>query len=303
MPEPAHVPVMVQQVADWLVIRPEGTYWDATVGAAGHTRVILERLAEGGRMFGSDRDARSLELASTALTGAPVTLVPARFTELEDAWQRLGAGPIDGILFDFGVGSFQLDDGERGISFEIDGPLDMRMGRSDETAGDRLNRVSEQDLVDVLRTFGEERHARAIARSIIGKRPVESTSQLRDAIASVANPRYLNKTLARVFQAIRIWVNEELDEIRAGLAATQKFLAPGGRIVTIAYHSLEDRIAKQFFRDASADCLCPDGIPMCVCDHSAWLRTLTRKPMVPDAAEVAHNRRARSAKMRVAERL
>lgn len=303
MSEPAHVPVMVQQVADWLVIRPNGVYWDATVGAAGHTRVIFERLAEGGRMFGSDRDAESLKMASTALTGAPVTLISARFSEICEAWIHVKTGPIDGILFDFGVASFQLDCGERGISFERDGPLDMRMGRSEETAGDRLNRVSERDLVDVLKTFGEERHAKAIARSIIGKRPMETTGQLRDAVAAVANARYLNKTLARVFQALRIWVNDELEEIRAGLAATQELLAPGGRIVTIAYHSLEDRIVKQFFRDASKDCICPDGLPMCVCGHTAWLRTLTRRPIVPDAAEIHDNRRARSAKMRVAERI
>jgi 16S rRNA (cytosine1402-N4)-methyltransferase len=303
MPEPAHVPVMAQRVCDWLVTDPRGTYWDATVGAAGHARVVIERLTEGGKLFGSDRDPKALALARTALTEAPVTLVPARFSELKDVWRNLKVEKLSGILFDFGVGSFQLADGARGIAFELDGPLDMRLDLRSEPLMDRLNRTSALELEEVIRTYGEERQARSIARAIVRRQPLETTAELRDAVQTASSPRFRQKTMARVFQALRIWVNEELHEIEAGLLAMKEMLAAGGRIVAISYHSLEDRRVKQFFRDESRDCLCPPELPACRCGHTAWLRRLTPRPEVAEPEEIAANRRARSAKMRVAERL
>ena len=239
--EPAHVPVMAQRVCDWLVTDPRGTYWDATVGAAGHARVVLERLTEGGKLFGSDRDPKALALARAALTEASVTLIPARFSELKDVWRKLEVGKLNGILFDFGIGSFQLADGARGIAFELDGPLDMRLDDRSEPLVDRLNRASQRDIEDVIRTYGEERQARSIARAIVGRQPLGTVAELRDAVQTAASPRYRQKTMARVFQALRIWVNDELREIEAGLHAVQDVLAAQGRIVAISYHSLEDR--------------------------------------------------------------
>jgi 16S rRNA (cytosine1402-N4)-methyltransferase len=303
MSEPAHVPVLAERVAFWLVTDPAGVYWDATVGAAGHARRITEQLTEGGKLFGSDRDPNALRLASAALTTASVTLVRARFSELGETWRQLEVRRLDGILFDFGIGSFQIEDAERGISFEQDGPLDMRMDPDARPLSDWLNRATDREIEQAIRHLGEEPRARAIAREIVRRRPLGSTQDLRAAILAATRSPHAIRTLARVFQAFRIKVNAELEEIRAGLEATHEVLAPGGRLVAISYHSLEDRIVKEFFRRESRDCICPPDAPICACDHRAWLRTLTRKPEVPDPGEVAVNRRARSAKLRVAERI
>lgn len=301
MPTPAHVPVMAERVITWLVTDPAGRYWDATVGAAGHASKIADRLTEGGELIGSDRDSNALNLANAALTGVTATLVQAKFSQLVEVWKRLEVGKLNGILFDFGIGSFQLDDPERGISFELDGPLDMRMGGTDEPLSRWLNRAAEAEIADVIYRFGEERSSRRIARAIAAARPLERTGELRAAVESVTPARHRTKTLARVFQAFRIRSNDELEEIRTGLAGTREMLAAGGRIVTIAYHSLEDRIVKQFFRRESTDCVCPPELPACVCGHRAWLKVLTRKAESPSESEIAHNSRARSARLRVAE--
>jgi len=302
MAEPAHVPVMAERAADWLVTDPSGVYWDATVGAAGHAGVIAERLTEGGKLFGSDRDPKALDLATAALTAAPVTLVQARFSQLQEVWRQTQVKQLNGILFDFGVGSFQIDSAERGLSFDRDGPLDMRMDPDASPLSDWLNSADVSEIAEVLRRFGEERRARPIARQIERRRPLASTGELREAVRKAVPPKGVAATLARVFQAFRILVNGELDEIHAGLAATGTVLARGGRIVAISYHSLEDRVVKNFFRRESRDCVCPDDVPACICRHRAWLRVLTRRPEVPDPDEIGGNRRARSAKLRVAER-
>jgi 16S rRNA (cytosine1402-N4)-methyltransferase len=301
MSKPAHEPVMADRVATWLVTDPMGVYWDATVGVAGHARVIVDRLSEGGKLIGSDRDPLALDLASAALTDAAVTLVPARFSELEQVWRELGVGRLSGILFDFGIGSFQIDDPQRGIAFDRDGPLDMRMDPAGPSLVNWLNHAKEREMADAIFRWGEERQARSIARAIVGRRPLNTTFELRDAILSVA-PRHRTKSVARVFQAFRIWVNDELGEIGHALNALKVMLAVGGRVATLSYHSLEDRAVKQFVRTAASECICPPRAPQCTCNHTAWLKPLTRRPEVPGEDEVRGNSRARSAKLRVAER-
>jgi 16S rRNA (cytosine1402-N4)-methyltransferase len=300
---PAHEPVLTNRVVHWLVNDPRGVYWDATVGAAGHALAIVEQLTEEGRLFGSDRDPRALTLASAALTGAPATLVAARFSELEEVWRTQGVGKLSGVLFDLGIGSFQVDDAERGLAFDQDGPLDMRLGEGGQPVSRWLNRAQEKEIARVLREYGEERRAWPLARAIAGSRPLTRTAELREAVASVTSVPQRVKTLARVFQALRIFINDELNELRSGLLAMRALLKPGGRVVVIAYHSLEDRIVKHFFREASRSCICPPAQPVCTCRHVPWLAVLTRKAETPGAEEILRNRRSRSAKLRVAERL
>jgi 16S rRNA (cytosine1402-N4)-methyltransferase len=303
MNTPAHKPVLTDRVVHWLVTDPRGVYWDATVGAAGHALALAERLTEGGKLFGSDRDPMALTLASAALTGAPVTLVAARFSQLEHVWRTQGAGTLNGILFDLGLGSFQIDDAARGISFDQDGPLDMRMDRQGRPLSHWLNQAQEKEIARVLFEYGEERRARPLARAIAHRRPLSTTGELHEAVSSVTAPPHRAKTLARVFQAFRILVNDELQELQAALSALGAMLAPGGRAVFIAYHSLEDRMVKHYFRDAARDCLCPPRQPVCTCRHTAWLKVLTRRAETPGPEEIEVNRRARSAKLRAAERI
>jgi len=294
---------MAKRAAEWLITDPGGVYWDATVGAAGHAREIAGRLTKAGKLFGSDRDPGALVLAGSRLAGAPVTLVKARFSELTDVWHDLNVSQLNGVLFDFGIGSFQLDDPGRGLSFEQEGPLDMRLGPDAEPVSAWLNRAPESEIAAVIAELGEERRARGVARAIVNARPLTTTRQLRDVIARATPPAGRTKSLARVFQALRIRTNDELTEIEKGLWALQELLAPGGRVVAISYHSLEDRRVKHFFRQESRDCHCPAEFPECRCGHRAWLKVLTRHAEVPDESEKSANPRARSARLRAAERL
>lgn len=294
---------MAKRAAEWLITDPGGVYWDATVGAAGHAREIAGRLSKAGKLFGSDRDPHALRLAESVLAGTPVTLVRARFSELPAVWRDLEAGALNGVLFDFGIGSFQLDDPTRGLSFDLDGPLDMRMGPDGEPVATWLDRAPEQEIARIIADFGEERRARGVARAIVNARPLTTTRQLRDVIARATPPAGRTKSLARIFQALRIQTNEELTEIEQGLGAMRELLAPGGRVVAISYHSLEDRRVKHFFRDEARDCHCPPAFPECRCGHRAWLKVLTRHAEVPDESEITANPRARSARLRAAERL
>jgi 16S rRNA (cytosine1402-N4)-methyltransferase len=294
---------MANEAAGWLITNRDGVYWDATVGAAGHAREIISRLDDRGRLVVSDRDPGALELARSALAGQNVVAVLARFSELEREWREAGVGPVSGVLFDFGIGSFQLDAAERGLSFDLEGPLDMRLGPGGEPVRVWLNHAPEHEIASVIADLGEERRARPIARAIVQARPLATTTDLRRAITAATPPAGRTKTLARVFQAFRIRTNDELSEIDSGLAAMRTMLAPGGRVVAISYHSLEDRRVKQFFRQESRDCLCPADCPECRCGHRAWLSVLTRHAEVPGDEEVRVNPRSRSARLRAAERI
>ncbi len=306
---PYHRPVLVEEVVGLLVVESGGVYVDATLGGGGHAEAILRSLSPQGRVVGVDRDPEAIAYAADRLAAfrERFTAVQARFSELREALAAQGIDSVSGILFDLGVSSHQLDTPSRGFSFDKPGPLDFRMdSRSPLTAADVVNTWSERDLAEVLWKYGEERRSRKIARAIVTarqRRRLETTADLVDVVRSVTPAPHRAKTLARVFQAIRIVVNEELDELEKGLAVALDLLKPGGRLVVIAYHSLEDRIVKQFFKREEPHCICPPEQPVCTCGRPGRLRILTRKPVVASDEEVRQNPRARSARLRAAEKL
>lgn len=265
-----------------------GVYVDGTVGGGGHAEAICRVLSASGRVIGFDQDEYALEFAGSRLItfGQQVTLVRSNFGTMVEQLRTLGISRVHGILLDLGVSSHQLDRAELGFSYRSDGLVDMRMDRRQQLTGrEVLNSYREEDLQRVIREFGEERYARRIARAIVNRRPIESTHQLRDAIGSAVGGRYLTKTLSRVFQAVRIEVNNELAVLEAVLPDVVSLLVDGGRVVVISYHSLEDRIVKNFFRS-----------------NRDTLNVLTKKPMIASQEETSHNPRSRSAKLRAAER-
>ncbi len=282
---------------------------DCTLGQAGHARQILERITPGGRLLGIDRDPHAVEAARVALAqyGSSAVTVQGRFSELGSISAENGFDQADLVLFDFGLSSNQIDDPERGFSFRADGPLDMRMDpAAPVTAASIVNESDVREIERILREYGEERWARRIAQFIVARRPLRTTRDLAQAVEAAipkaAWPRDINVS-TRTFQGLRIAVNDELGEIEAGLRAALTTLKPGGRMATISFHSLEDRLVKSFFNVESTDCICPPQQPVCTCGHRATLRTVTRRPVRPSEAEVAANPRARSARLRVAEKV
>jgi 16S rRNA (cytosine1402-N4)-methyltransferase len=289
-----HTPVLAEEAVRWLRIDPEGTYVDATVGLGGHAREIARQLTTG-RLIGIDRDARALEIARKRLAEYEkrVTLVQADFSSIDEVVSGLGAGPVHGVLADLGVSSLQLDTAERGFSFRLGGPLDMRMDSDSEeaiTAADIVNQTAERELADLLYQYGEERDSRRIARTIVRARPIRSTTHLATVVAGARTSRGRQKLhpATKTFLALRIAVNRELEALGQFLNRVPATLAPGGRWVVLSYHSLEDRLVKQKFQQLSREGVCA---------------VLTRKVERPADAEIAANPRARSAKMRVAEKL
>jgi 16S rRNA (cytosine1402-N4)-methyltransferase len=279
------------------------------VGQAGHARQILERITPGGRLLGIDRDPNAVDAARVALAqyGTQVVIVQGRFSELGSISAQNGFDQADLVLFDFGLSSNQIDDPERGFSFQSEGPLDMRMDpAAPVTAATIVNKSDVRELERIIREYGEERWARRVAQFIVARRPLRTTRDLAEvieaAIPRAAWPRDINVS-TRTFQGLRIAVNDELGEIEAGLRAALMTLKPGGRMATISFHSLEDRLVKSFFNVESKDCICPPQQPVCTCGHRATLRTVTRKPVRPSEEEVTANPRARSSRLRVAEKL
>jgi 16S rRNA (cytosine1402-N4)-methyltransferase len=279
------------------------------LGQAGHARQILERITPGGRLLGIDRDPAAVQAGLVALASfePAVVLVQGRFSDLVDIAQKAGFDPADLVLFDFGISSTQLDAPERGFSFRGEGPLDMRMDPGAELSAERIvNHFDAAEIERILRTYGEERWARRIAQFIVARRPLRTTRDLAQAVEAAiprkAWPRDIH-VATRTFQGVRIAVNDELGEIEAGLKAALSILKPGGRMATISFHSLEDRMVKSFFNVESKDCICPPQQPVCTCGHRATLQIVTRRPVRPSEAEVAANPRARSARLRVAQKL
>lgn len=302
----AHTTVLRTPTVDLLVTAPDGIYIDGTAGGGGHTAEILGRLGLGGRVIAFDADIRAIDVCRARFgdeVGARVVLVNRNFREL-GAWLREEKiSAVNGVLLDLGVSSFQFD-ANVGFSYRSDSPLDMRFHRSQSvSAADIVNGYSADDLARVLREYGEEPMAWRITQEIIRRRPLTTTFDLRDAVTAVAPEQLLAKRLARVFQALRIEVNDELGALKIVLQDAVAALARGGRIAVIAYHSLEDRIVKDLFRYEALTCICPPELPVCSCGKEARLRVLTRKAVVPAEAEVSLNPRARSAKLRVAERI
>lgn len=320
---PPHIPVLVEEVLDALRVddRPDGRFVDGTLGAGGHAAALLAAAPQA-RLLGLDRDPVALALAQERL--APyrerVTICHASYEQigtLVSRWMNdqmgecAGTGPpasVDGILFDLGISSMQVDDPARGFAFRENGPLDMRFDPAGGgvTAADVVNTWDEEALADILYRYGEERHSRRIARAIIARRetrPLATTRELAEVVlAAYRGPRQKIHPATRTFQALRIVVNDELVAIERVLPRAIDLLRDGGRLAVISFHSLEDRIVKTAFKLASAECICPSHQPICTCNHVPLVRVITRKPVVPTAQEVDTNPRARSAKMRVVER-
>ena len=305
-----HKPVLLDECIDALKIRPDGVYVDGTLGRAGHSREIAQRLTTG-RLLCIDRDMAAIDAAKERL--APwmdrVTLIHGNFSELGDALREAGIAGADGMLFDLGVSSPQLDDASRGFSYMQDAPLDMRMDLTAPlTAREVVNAWNYEELRRILFEYGEERYAPAIAKAIVRRRetaPIETTLELVDIIKSAMPPAALREKqhpAKRSFQAIRIAVNGELDALPPMLSAAVEHLNPGGRLAVITFHSLEDRIVKRAMQDLSRGCTCPPAFPVCVCGKKPKVKVLTRKPIVSGEAELEENPRARSAKLRVAEK-
>jgi 16S rRNA (cytosine1402-N4)-methyltransferase len=298
-----HIPVLARRVIDWLAVKPGGLYVDATFGGGGYTRAILQ--TPDTRVIGIDRDRNAITDGASLVESAQgrLDLVEDRFSNLDAV---LGEGNLaDGIVFDLGVSSMQIDEAARGFSFRLDGPLDMRMGRDGPTAADIVARASERDLAAIIARLGDERRARAVARAIVtarSKRPVDSTRALVDIVESVVHAREgAIHPATRTFQALRIFVNEELAELTLGLAAAERALKPSGRLVVVAFHSLEDRIVKTFLAARSRTPAGSRHRPELAAPPPTF-RVLTPRPQTPEPSELADNPRARSAKLRAAER-
>ena len=305
-----HKPVLLEECIQALNIRPDGIYLDGTLGRAGHSREIARRLTTG-RLICVDRDQAALDAAQERLGEwmDKVTLVHSNFDQLDAILDGLHLAGVDGMLFDLGVSSPQLDDGERGFSYRTDAPLDMRMDRSEGlTAAQVVNTWPQEELRRILYEYGEERYAPAIAKAIVRARetaPVKTTLELVEIIKGAMPPAALREKqhpAKRSFQAIRIAVNGELDALPPMLRAAVDGLNPGGRLAVITFHSLEDRIVKRTLAEQARGCTCPPEFPVCVCGKKPRIRLVNRKPITADQAELADNPRARSAKLRVAEK-
>ena len=306
-----HTPVLLEEVVAQLRPRAGGLYVDCTVGGGGHAAGILRACAPGGRVIGLDCDDEALAASRERLAAheGRVQLLHANFAELQEALMSLGVTAVDGLVFDVGVSSRQFDEPSRGFSFQREGPLDMRMNRAaGPAAADVLRDASVEELARIFRVYGEERRARAIAQRIDRERtrqPITTTTQLAGLVEQVLGPKRGSgiHPATRVFQALRIQVNRELDNLQRGLVGAVNVLRSGGRLAVISFHSLEDRIVKQFFVRLSTGCVCPPQMVGCACGRQEVLRLVTRKPVMSTSEEVERNPRARSAKLRVAEKI
>ena len=305
-----HIPIMLNEVLEGLAIKADGIYMDGTLGGAGHSSEIAARLGENGRLYGFDQDEEALAAAGKRLEvfGDRVERIHANYENAVGILKERGVSGLDGILLDIGVSSYQLDNAERGFSYMQDAPLDMRMDRSQSlTAEEIVNRWSEDEITKILKEYGEEKFARNIAKSIVRERqkaPIETTFALNEIIKNAipAKMRADGHPSKRSFQAIRIACNRELDVLERSLTAMIDFLNPGGRIAVITFHSLEDRIVKNAFRNAEHPCTCPPSFPVCVCGKTSKGHCVNHKPIVPGEEELEQNSRSKPAKLRIFEK-
>ena len=303
-----HVSVLLNEAVDGLNIRPEGTYVDGTAGGGGHSAEILSRLTTG-RLYSIDQDPDAIAAVTERFRGdTRAHIVQGNFSDMRELLRAEGVEAADGVLLDIGVSSHQLDDGARGVSYHEDAPLDMRMSQSGMTAAELVNTADVGELSRILSLYGEEKYAYSIAKGIARSRenqPIRTTLELAEIVKENV-PQKVRRDghpARKTFQALRIAVNRELDVLESGLQGAFELLQPGGRLCVITFHSLEDRIVKQFMRDKAQGCTCPKDFPVCVCGKKPQVRLITRKPILPSEEELTANPRARSAKLRVCEKL
>lgn len=303
---PVHIPVLVEEVIRALAVQPGGRYIDCSLGGGGHAAAILEHSSPGGQLLGIDADPKAVETAMERLAAYDsISLVNANFVNLEAICYKYDFVPVHGILFDLGLSSLQLADSDRGFSFQQSAPLDMRLNPDQELTADYIvNTYPEAELARILREYGEESFSRQIARHIVQSRPINTTTELaRTVERAVGGKRRKIHPATKTFQALRIAVNRELENLESALKQAVNLLGFEGRLVVISYHSLEDRIVKQFMQRESRDCICPPGTPTCVCGHTARLRLINKRVITPSQEEIQRNPRSRSAKLRAAERI
>ena len=303
-----HIPVLLNESTELLITNKAGIYFEGTLGFGGHSKEILKRLSKDGVLISTDVDSRAFDYCKKLFENEKrIRLYNFNFSLIDVIAKIESIEFFDGVIADLGVSSYQLNNASAGFSYSTDAPLDLRMDKNlNITAADVVNTFDEDKLSKIIFEFGEEKNSRKIAKQIVKARkikPIEKTSELRKVILEITSPRYQVKTLSRVFQALRIHVNNELEILKQFLSNSLKVLRSKGRLVLISYHSLEDRIVKEFFKYEELSCICPKDIPVCSCGKNAQLKILTRKPISPSADEISANRRARSGKLRVAEKL
>lgn len=306
-----HKSVLLEETIDGLRVKPDGIYVDGTLGGAGHAKEVCRRLSAKGRFIGIDQDQDAIIAASERLAayGDRVTIIRSNYCYMVNELKNLGIHQVDGIVLDLGVSSYQLDNEERGFTYRVDAPLDMRMDqRQSRTAADIINGYEEKELYRIIRDYGEDKFAKNIARHIVAARqekPIETTGELTEVIRR-AIPMKIQASgghpAKRTFQAVRIELNRELDVLRESLDGMIEMLGDGGRICVITFHSLEDRIVKTIFRKNENPCTCPPDFPVCVCGKKPRGKVITRKPVLPGAEELEENSRSKSAKLRIFER-
>ncbi len=304
---PTHIPVLVKETIEALAVQPGGRYIDCTLGGGGHATAILDHSSPGGQLLGIDADPEAIKISEARLQAysSSTLFINENFANLQAICIKYDFFPVHGILFDLGLSSLQLNSNGRGFSFQHEAPLDMRLSPNQKvTAADIINTTSEIELAHLLKIYGEESHSHKIAHRIVQERPIKTTLQLARTIEqAIGSRRGKIHPATRTFQALRIAVNQELEHLEAALRQAINLLGFEGRLVVISYHSLEDRIVKQFMQQESKDCICPPSTPTCICEHTACLKLINKKVITPSPAEVQLNPRSRSAKLRAAERL
>lgn len=303
----SHKPVLLEQCLDGLNINPDGIYVDGTAGGAGHSKEIAKRL-KNGKLYAFDQDPEAAQVAKERLEGLNAQVINANFSQMQYELSLRNVEKVDGVLLDLGVSSYQLDNPERGFSYMHDGKLDMRMSKEGFSAYDLVNEFSKEEIIKILREYGEEKFAPSIAYAIVKEReksPIETTSRLSEIIANAvpAKARREKNPCKKSFQAIRIAVNREFESLKEGLQAGFSILGSGGRLAVITFHSLEDRIVKREFASLCQGCICPPGCPICICGNKSKAKHIVRKPIVADEKEQEENRRSKSAKLRVIEKI
>tara|TARA_B100002052_G_scaffold255614_1_gene245923 strand:- start:5280 stop:6206 length:927 start_codon:yes stop_codon:yes gene_type:complete len=303
-----HKSVLLNETVDKLVMNENGIYVDGTIGFAGHSSKIISKLKKNGKLIGIDLDPYALEYSNKRLSKFPkksYSLYKGNFSEFPNIIQKIGITKIDGLVVDLGISSYQIDSKHRGFSYRFNSDLDMRFNPENGiSAKDLLANMQESELEHIIKFYGEEKQYKKIAKNIykkILKNNMKTTFDLKDAIESVASKRYLAKTLSRVFQSIRIAVNNEFEHLELFLKNSLKYVRSGGRIAIITFHSIEDKIVKSFFKKNSISCICPHTFPICVCNNKAKLKIINKKAIVPSKSELTSNPRSRSAKLRVVE--